>query len=643
MASPKNKISGFYEYQQNVEQWNYGQGALGSGGVTSPEAQPYYEVEPHYFIQSRWTNPLTSRVLLEAGATYVKSNFQTTPQQENALDLPAIREIRTNTTWRNRMGTYGQNPAHNFNTFASMSYVTGSHTFKAGALFINMAAHTTRESTGNGTALQLLDGVPSSVVVYATPLALDEKLKMQLGFFAQDNWKIKRATIYMGLRYDNYNAYVPEQTIGPGPWTPTRNTTYAKVPNVPNWKDFSPRFGVSYDLFGTGRTALKGTLNRYLFGPDLIVFTRLANPIGAIATSATRTWTDANGDFVPQESELGALSARDFGSPIINTRYDSDVLEGWGKRGDNWEVSLGIQHELVPRVGVSAAYFRRWWGNLHVTQNRAVTSADFDPYCITAPVDARLPGGGGNQICGLYDVSAAKFGLTDNLITFADNFGKQTQVYDGVDLSMNARFPNGALDRGRHQHRAHADQHLLRDGRPVAVGDRARHAADGGVLRRAAAVPDAVQVLRVVPAAVVRGSRRARPPEHAGPDDHRQLHGPQRGDRADARPQPLVGRQRHGHRAADSERHALRRPAEPGGFPAGEDLHGGHGRLQAAFDLYNLFNDNPVISMNNTFGSAWQRPTVIQVGRLAKFGHPVQLLIARDAEEQDKSCEDSFL
>ena len=41
-----------------------------------------------------------------------------------------------------------------------MSYVTGSHTFKAGALFINMAAHTTRESTGNGTALQLLDGVP---------------------------------------------------------------------------------------------------------------------------------------------------------------------------------------------------------------------------------------------------------------------------------------------------------------------------------------------------------------------------------------------------------------------------------------------------------------------------------------------------
>ena len=41
-------------------------------------------------------------------------------------------------------------------------------------------------------------------------------------------------------------------------------------------------------------------------------------------------------------------------------------------------------------------------------------------------------------------------------------------------------------------------------------------------------------------------------------------------------------------------------------------------RLQ--FDIYNLFNGNPVISMNNTYGSAWQRPTVVQVGRLFKFG-----------------------
>jgi hypothetical protein len=46
-------------------------------------------------------------------------------------------------------------------------------------------------------------------------------------------------------------------------------------------------------------------------------------------------------------------------------------------------------------------------------------------------------------------------------------------------------------------------------------------------------------------------------------------------------------------------------------------------RMQLQFDIYNLFNGNPVISMNNTFGSAWQRPTVVQVGRLFKFGAQV--------------------
>ena len=147
---------------------------------------------------------------------------------------------------------------------------------------------------------------------------------------------------------------MPAQTIGPGPWTPTRNLSFDEAPNVPNWKDFMPRLGISYDLFGNGKTALKGTFNRYVFGPDLVVFTRLANPIGAIATSATRTWNDDNGDFVPQLQRAGRAVGDDVRpARSITTRYDPETLSGWGKRGYNWEASAAIQHELLPRVGVS--------------------------------------------------------------------------------------------------------------------------------------------------------------------------------------------------------------------------------------------------------------------------------------------------
>jgi outer membrane receptor protein involved in Fe transport len=60
-----------------------------------------------------------------------------------------------------------------------------------------------------------------------------------------------------------------------------------------------------------------------------------------------------------------------------------------------------------------------------------------------------LPGGGGYEVCGLYDVKPARFGLAaDNLVTFSDNYGKQIQHFNGVDVSVNARLPEGILVQG---------------------------------------------------------------------------------------------------------------------------------------------------------------------------------------------------
>jgi hypothetical protein len=40
-------------------------------------------------------------------------------------------------------------------------------------------------------------------------------------------------------------------------------------------------------------------------------------------------------------------------------------------------------------------------------------------------------------------------------------------------------------------------------------------------------------------------------------------------------------------------------------------------------DVFNVFNGSPVLSLNNTFGAAWQRPQSILQGRLVKFGGQV--------------------
>jgi len=87
-----------------------------------------------------------------------------------------------------------------------------------------------------------------------------------------------------------------------------------------------------------------------------------------------------------------------------------------------------VQHQLSPRLSVTtgtttdtAGYFTASTAlseasKVRITDNLAVTPADFETFCITAPIDSRLPDGGGYQICGLADVVPAKFGQSQVLV-----------------------------------------------------------------------------------------------------------------------------------------------------------------------------------------------------------------------------------
>jgi hypothetical protein len=74
---------------------------------------------------------------------------------------------------------------------------------------------------------------------------------------------------------------------------------------VPDWKDISPRFGVAYNVFGNGKTALKTNFSRYIVS-ESTNFQGLANPMGRGfigGATDTRTWNDRNGDGRPQDDE----------------------------------------------------------------------------------------------------------------------------------------------------------------------------------------------------------------------------------------------------------------------------------------------------------------------------------------------------
>jgi hypothetical protein len=177
----------------------------------------------------------------------------------------------------------------------------------------------------------------------------------------------------------------------------------------------------------------------------------MVNPTNAIVLSTTRTWDDVNRNFFPDcnlnnfavDGECGAIDNSRFGTVVVGTRYADDALRGFGNRVDNWQTSVSVQQELRSGMAVNVGFFRTAWSHFTTTDNTLVTPADYDSYCITAPIDSRLPGGGGYPVCGLYDINPSKFGQIDNVVTQSSRFGDQQQVYTGIDATFNARFGRG--------------------------------------------------------------------------------------------------------------------------------------------------------------------------------------------------------
>src|SRR5678816_2178940 len=80
--------------------------------------------------------------------------------------------------------------------------------------------------------------------------------------------------------------------------------------------------------------------------------------------------------------------------------------------------------------------------------NLATTAADYDRFSITAPVDSRLPGGGGYVIGDLFDLKPEKVGQVDTYFTNASKYGSQYQKWDGADFAVNTRWSGVILQGG---------------------------------------------------------------------------------------------------------------------------------------------------------------------------------------------------
>jgi hypothetical protein len=453
-VSPKHKINVFYE--------NQGRDWFNAQAAVSPEAVSHFTFDTNDLISGSWQAPLTNRLLLDVRmASHSEVYHQIIPPDgdvfrslipvtEQGGSIPGLiyrapgTDGLTSIFW-----TIGS--PNLFNSIASLSYVTGSHAFKVGYFNLWGKREVTILDNDSSLSYRFNNGVPNQITQRATPSANFDNMKAEMGVYAQDKWTIGKMTVNAGVRFEYFSTGFPAQHLGPARLIPARNISFPAT-DWYGFKDITPRVGVAYDLFGNGKTALKVNAAKYPLAANPTV----GNPVSNLAFRVTRSWADADRDYVPDcnlqipqpNGECGALSDARFGQPIPSTSFDPATLAGWSVRPNNWEFSTSVQHEIVPRVGIDVGYFRRWYGNFTVTDNRLTAPSDFSPFSITAPVDPRLPGGGGYLVSDLYNLNPNKVGQVDNYSTFASNFGKRIEHWNGVDVSVNARPRSDVLIQG---------------------------------------------------------------------------------------------------------------------------------------------------------------------------------------------------
>ncbi|MDR1988679.1 MAG: TonB-dependent receptor, partial [Acidobacteriaceae bacterium] len=397
-ASPRNKFSAYMDRALRLRGH-----AMGAG--TDPLTASVVWHTPTFATGSfKWSSPITSRLLVEAGTAFNRERYDNVYQNGIAQTpgTPAWyagarnSDTASGITWGAAGAQLGNYPDR-YSTTGAASYVTGTHNVKVGAQFSKGTYK--RWQDANADLYQTYNnGVPATVTVLNSPVTPGERLNGSLGLYAQDSWHVGKLTMNYGLRWD----YLKQSVMG----QPAQNGRFVSTPaygdiTMPIWNDWSPRLSAVYDLFGNGKTAVRAGFNKFVTAGTTGAAATV-NPSGL--TSATIRWVDVNGDGIAQ-GELGCNFGTN-GNPgcEINTaqlpanfgQLQYSVIDPNLKRPYQYATNIGISHEVMNGLAITAEWIHSDFKNM-VT--RAYTQRDANSY---TPVNVVSPLNG--QVFTVYNV-----------------------------------------------------------------------------------------------------------------------------------------------------------------------------------------------------------------------------------------------
>src|SRR5688572_4813355 len=379
--------------------------------------------------QVLWNSVVTQRFFIDARVGLNKIFF---PTYLNGTDQ-TLNDTATGIRTRNfTSGTERWRDRYQINTTGQYyldEALGGRHEFKFGVDYSHMPIEN-RVTRFDDVDLSYNSATNTTlnVTLFGTPFYSKSALDV-LALYAQDSVSWQRLTVTFGLRYENLNGYLPEQSSPASRFFPNLNRSFAEIKDVVNWNTVGPRLAAAYDLRGDGRTGLKFGGGRYYW--DIAAGGGILDAINPNGNySEQYGWNDINGDrrFQPGEQT---------GNPVIS-RVDTSTVstDPDYTRPYTDEFTGGIDHELFPSFRLSVI------GTHRVERNLTATSNPANPYdtFLTTRADNGRDGVAGTADDGTFQF----YNRTSTAVnqTFFTNDRSVRQTYKGLEITGTKRMSN---------------------------------------------------------------------------------------------------------------------------------------------------------------------------------------------------------
>jgi len=346
---------------------------------------------------------LTDRLLFDAQYAHVGNNFTLTFQDPEQAAVQPRFDIASGVWARSFNESIFVRPTWSIDLTSSYflpATMGGDHAFKVGYRYREARAQSISHTGGNAvpryTDISSSDPGRRNCTTFEggcnADLFRDGNTNFELmthAIYAQDTFSVHRLTLNLGVRWDRQSDSALPTTVLANPIIPAimPAINFPGVSSGVVWNDISPRLGMTYDLFGTGKSVARASYSLYFGQMDT---GELANEMIAIGQVSIRyPWADLNGDTFVQANELNTTTfltksaAFDPNTPtsfLSPGRIDANL-----KNDRTREFIVGLQQELIRNLAVEVNYVWRKYDQFTWTDRDNWTAANFQAFTFATP------------------------------------------------------------------------------------------------------------------------------------------------------------------------------------------------------------------------------------------------------------------